>query len=204
MKRLAVVFALALCPAPAAAQIPWESPLLVSPGAPGGLSVLFVDYGLAPEQGMGGVLSWRSTNGPGGTGLRIAAVPRRYDDTPGVAAGFDVSWPLVRHGADMPIDLVWTTGVGGSWAEYAQIAVPFALTAGRPIDGALLFHPYVGTRVVLSGFLGPDRPETFDYALAADLGFDLSFDRGRDLRFRFAGSFGDRHALIAGLQAAVR
>jgi hypothetical protein len=70
-------------------------------------------------------------------------------------------------------------------------------------DGSVLFSPYVGTRVVFEGFLGSERPEDFDYGLAADLGFDVAFDRGRDLRFRFAASLGDRHALVAGLHAVV-
>jgi len=68
---------------------------------------------------------------------------------------------------------------------------------------AIWFNPYFSTRVVFEAFAGEERLDDFDLALAADLGFDLAFDRDHDFLFRFAASLGDRHAFVAGLHTTL-
>jgi hypothetical protein len=97
--------------------------------------------------------------------------------------------------------VIWTSGIGGSHGDYVQLALPVGFAAGRAIQGSTIwFNPYLSARAVFEAYIGDDRPEdSFGMALAADVGTDVSFGRGRGLVFRFAASLGDRHALVAGI-----
>lgn len=191
-------------PAQLGAQVPWESPMMLAPGSPPGLGLLFVDFGLAPNDGMGGLLTWRNQSAPGGFGMRLAATRGGTEGDVQISGGMDVSVPMFTRSATFPLDVIWTSGAGAAWGDYLQIAVPAGFAVGRTLSGpAIWFNPYFSTRVVFEAFVGEDRPEDFDLALAADLGFDIAFDSGRDLVFRVAASLGDRHALIAGIHTTL-
>ena len=60
--------------AEASAQVPWESPLLVGPGSPGGWSVLLAD----PGSGLGVLAHWHGRAERTRLGLRfgVAEAPR--------------------------------------------------------------------------------------------------------------------------------
>src|SRR5215208_5623519 len=75
----------------ASAQLPWESPQLVTPGSPAGLSMMFVDYGLDPNPGLGGLVMWRAK--PEGLGFR-GSVAQGIGNKLNVAGGVDLFAPL--------------------------------------------------------------------------------------------------------------
>jgi hypothetical protein len=187
---------------PAAAQVPWDSPQLLAPGAPRGLSVLFVDYGLRPDDGTGVMLGYRTREAPAGIGARLATT--LPVDSVRVSVGVDVAMPLFEHSATFPLDVLWTTGIGGAWGRYGSVGVPIGFAAGRTLAGDnIWFNPYVSTRVVLETHFGGRRPdEQFAMAVAADVGADVAFDQRRRVVLRGALSLGDRRAVVIGLHAA--
>jgi hypothetical protein len=189
---------------PALAQVPWESPQLLAPSAPGGLSALYVDFGLRPNDGTGVLVMFRSRQAPGGPGLRFAATIPDGDDAR-FSGGLDFSVPMFRHSSAFPLDVIWTSGIGGGYGDHVSLALPVGFAAGRTVTGDnIWFNPYMSTRIVFEAFLGSDRPsEEFGLALAADLGFDLAFDANRAVVLRTAMSLGDRRALAVGLHASL-
>ncbi len=175
---------------------------MLSPSAPAGLGLHFIDYGLAPANGAGGLVTWRSAAAPHGVGLRFAVAKLRDGERPLFAGGADFAIAMFDRTTALPVDAVWTSGIGAAWADYLQLAVPVGFAAGHAFEGtSVWFNPYVSTRIVFEVMAGEDRPDDFDASLAADVGFDLAFDRGRDLVFRIATSLGDRHAFVAGITA---
>lgn len=200
--KLAAICVIA-APAAAAGQVPWDSPQLMAPGAPHGVSVLFVDYGLRPDDGTGMLLGYRTDDAPAGFGVRFATT--LPFDSVRVSAGFDIAVPLFERSAAFPLDVLWTTGAGAAYGRYGAFGVPFGFAAGRGIAGDnIWFNPYLSTRVVLETYFGSRRPdESFAMAVAADLGADISFDPRRRFILRAAMSLGDRRALVAGLHASM-
>lgn len=198
---LAVVCAVALsaAAAPAAAQIPWESPLMASPGSPAGMGLFIADWGLGAGDGVGFLATWRSAAAPGSTGVRAGAARSLGD--PIVLGGVDYSVPVFRNAANFPLDVIWLVGAGAAYGEYLQVAAPVGFATGRPLEsGALWLNPYLSGRLVFEAFFGEEKPEDdFGIGLAIDIGADVAFDAGRDFVLRLGASLGDRHALIAGV-----
>lgn len=190
----------ALTAVPAAAQIPWESPQMLSPASPEGVGLFLADWGLGPGDGVGLLITWRGEGGAGGTGLRAGAARGLGDDMI-VVGGIDYSVPVLRAGDSFPLDVLWSVGAGASYGDYLQVGVPVGFAAGRPVEsGTLWLNPYLSGRVAFEAFVGGGRPEDdFRIGLAVDIGADVAFDRGRDFLLRLGASLGDRHALIAGL-----
>ena len=203
-KVLAVVIGVcAISSATADAQVPWESPQLLAPATQAGMSMLYVDYGLSPADGTGVLLTYRPPDAPHGIGLRLAGTIPQRDDIR-LSGGVDVSRPLVNRSATFPLDVIWTSGVGGSYGDFHSIAVPVGVSAGRWYGSSRFrVQPYVSARVVFEGYLGSDRPdETVGYLVAADAGLDASLHRSRRVLVRAAVSLGDRRALAIGLQVS--
>lgn len=139
MRTLAICMFVA--PATAAAQVPWDSPQLMAPGAPYGISILFVDYGLRPDDGTGVLIGYRTDDAPAGYGLRFASTLPL--DTLRISAGFDIAVPLFERSATFPLDVLWTSGVGAAWGRYGAFGVPFGIAAGRTITGDnIWFNPW--------------------------------------------------------------
>ncbi|MGH7469375.1 MAG: hypothetical protein ACRENP_15595 [Longimicrobiales bacterium] len=196
------LFGLLLLAAPtsARAQLPWESPQLLRPGAPAGWSVMFIDYGLDPNSGLGGALAYRTEPAPRGLGWR-ASVAQGLGDKLNFAGGVDISAPLLRAANGFPLDLIWTGGAGGSYGEYIQIALPVGVAGGRSLSAEhVWFNPYTSARAVLEGRLGDAAPEgdVVSFGLAIDVGADLALGRSRSFLMRFAVSLGDRNAAAVG------
>ncbi len=179
--------------APAGAQVPWESPLLVGPGSPGGWSVFLAD----PGSGLGVLAHWHGRAERTRLGLRfgVAEAPR---DKMAVFGGADLSGPLHAHSRDFPLDVIWVTGVGLGAGDHTLVSVPLGISLGRAFmaDGAWI-HPHVSPRLVVDARMGRDRGDDLDLGLVIDLGVDLAF--AQNWAIRFGASLGDRSGVAVGL-----
>lgn len=185
----------------ARAQVPWESPKLLAPATLAGVSLMYVDYGLRPNDGTGLLFTYRHADAPRGFGLRLAGTLPRENDIR-LSGGVDVAVPMFEHSPTFPLDVVWTSGLGAAFGDYYSIGLPVGVSASRVMEGDnIWFQPYTSARVVLEGYFGEDRPdESFGLALAADVGMDVSLHRSRVIIVRTAASLGDRRAISIGLQ----
>jgi hypothetical protein len=183
----------------ARAQLPWETPSMLAPHAPRGFGILAASYAAAPNDGWGALLIWRKADAPTGLGFRLAAGQGR-GDRPALAAGVEGSAWIARVSDNFPVDMIWTTGIGGSYGSSAQIALPVGVSAGRSFSGdAVWFNPYAASRVIVEGRFGGRAPaDELDLQLATELGANISFDRNRRFIVRLAAAIGDRSALAVG------
>lgn len=180
------------------AQLSWDSPLMVAPATPPGLSLLFIDYGLDPNPGVGGLVVWRPE--AGGLGFRASAA-RGLGNKLNYAGGIDVGGPLLPATPQFPLTVNWISGIGGSYGDYSQLALPLAVAAGRPVASERLWlHPYAALRAVVEARFGSTAPsKTMGLALGIDVGADLALGRARAVMLRSALSLGDRPAAVVGL-----
>lgn len=203
MKRLkheaAIVLLMLAGADQARAQLPWETPQLLAPHAPRGVSVMAASYAAAPGDGWAAMLMWRKADAPTGLGFRLAAGFGR-GGREAVAAGIEGSAWIARVSESFPVDMIWTTGIGGSYGSSAQIALPVGISAGRSFgDDAMWFNPYAATRVIVEGRFGGRAPaDELDLQLATEVGANISFDRNRRFVVRMAAAIGDRSALALG------
>jgi hypothetical protein len=185
----------------------WESPQLLRPGSPAGLTIMAIDYGLDPFGGLGAAMVYRSKMAPGGFGLRVSAAHGPGEQLAfaggnvNIAGGIDASSPLLRASPQFPLDVIWTWGVGGSYGEHIQIALPVGVAAARAVSAsaARRFNPYASARAVLEGRVGSDvLDDEATLGLAIDVGTDLVLGESRDFVVQLAVSLGDRHAAAIG------
>lgn len=178
-------------------QVAWDSPQLISPATPAGLGIYLVEAD--PGDGLGVLMTWRGSPGPGGVGFRLGLAEDRTDDL-SVFGGADFSGLFYRHTQDFPLDVLWATGVGIGVGDYAILSVPFGVALGRSLDAdGVTFTPYFSPRLFLDAFLGDRNPrrDSLDLGFALDLGADVAF--GRNFTLRFAASLGDRETLAIGM-----
>lgn len=180
----------------ARAQVAWDSPYFLPPGAPAGWGVYLVDP--AHGSGLGVLGTWRATSAPGGLGFRLGLAEDRRDEL-AVYGGVDLSGSLVRASNDTPVDVAWVTGVGVSVGDAGLVSFPLGISVGRKFRTEdVTFNPYITPRVVLDAWFGSDRPRrSTDLELAVDLGVDLVFQPGWGVRF--GATLGDRSAVGIGL-----
>ena len=190
---------------PGQAQLPWESPQLLASSTQPGVTLMYVDYGLRPDDGTALLLTYRPDAALRGPGFRIAGTLPQQSDLR-LSGGVDLALPMFDHSPAFPLDVAWTSGFGGAVGAYYSVGLPVGVAAGRTFPGDNVWiHPYTSARVVLEGYFGPNHPaESFGLALAADAGLDISLHRSRVLIMRVAMSFGDRRALAVGLQVSPR
>lgn len=185
------------------AQVAWDSPLLVHPHAPHGWSFFLAETYPGDEIGVLG--SWRTAPTPVGFGVR-AGLGEGADGELALFGGVDASGGILERSGEIPLDLVWVLGGGLSVSDDILVSFPAALSAGWAIRAEdVVFHPYVGPRVVLDGWIGGrDRGEGDDLQLEAtvDLGFDLEFAGGWVVRF--GAALADREAIAIGLTLPAR
>ena len=183
----------------AAAQVPWETPGLLAPHSPRGVSLLAASLAAAPGDGMGAVLVWRRAEAPTGLGFRVAA-GEGLDDDLAVAAGVEASSWIARSSAAFPLDVIWVSGIGGSYGRSAQIALPIGVAFGRSLgEETVWFSPYAAARAVIEAHIGGNAPDgELDLQLATEIGANMSFDRERKFVLRMAAAIGDRSALAIG------
>jgi hypothetical protein len=193
----------------ASAQVRWESPLLVGPGSPGGLSLFLVD----PGEGLGAMGQWQGKGEASRLGFRVGLAETHYGDL-AVFGGVDFTGPLYSHSDEFPLDVIWVTGVGMGVAagDYTVVTIPLGVSVGREvIDDDVWFHPYIAPRLVIDAFLGDADPHShgggephyhshddkLELGFVLDLGADFSFTGSWALRI--GASVGDRRGLAVGI-----
>jgi len=196
VRRTLLAASLALAVAtPAAGQIAWESPAILSPAAPAGVSVFLID---PAGGGLGAMIAYRRSAGPVGLGYRLSVAE---EDGPGnsdvaVAGGFDVSGYLSRAVEGSDVDVIWWSGGGLGVGDETLVTIPLGLILGWSGGDDVVLSPYGGGHLNLDIFSGDG--DNFDLSGAVDLGIDLTFPSG--WLVRFGVSVGDREALAIGLR----
>src|SRR5690606_32704161 len=132
----------AVTPGAALAQVPWESPQLLAPATRAGLTLMYVDYGLRPDDGTGLLMTWRGADAPHGIGLRLAGTLPQEDDIR-LSGGIDVAVPMFNHSPTFPLDVIWTSGFGASYGDYYSVGFPVGVAASRVFARSNVWiHPY--------------------------------------------------------------
>lgn len=200
LRVLSVAALLLLSASQARAQLPWETPQLLAPHAPRGISMLAAAFASGPGDGWGAMISWRAAAAPTGLGFHVVA-GRGSGDRDAIGAGIDASAWLAHASPEFPLDVIWTSGIGGAVGHSAQVAIPVGFAAGRSIgDGSVWFNPYGAARVTIEGRFGSHAPEQdLELLLSNELGFNVSFDRERRFILRAAAALGDRSAAAIGI-----
>lgn len=199
MKKLLVcilsVVALALAPRPVAAQIAWDSPMLMPPKTPNGFGIYLVDVA---GGGLGVLGTWRSPTY--GFGIRGGVADANNNDV-GVFGGVDFNGELTRSTEEFPIDIDWVAGLGIGIVNGGLISAPLGLSLGHEFIGDNVgFTPYVTPRVVLDACLDCGRrsdANDLNLDFAVDIGLDLAMTSS--LRVRFGATLGDREGVGIGL-----
>ncbi|MEX2466757.1 MAG: hypothetical protein WD995_07595 [Gemmatimonadota bacterium] len=195
MKRFVfLLLALTLSPAAASAQIVWDAPSMMRPGAPSGLSLLLLEP--HPGNEFGAVAIWRQSPAPVGLGLRVGVAEDATDDL-AVMFGLDVSGPLSTLEGGGDPRLIWWAGAGVGVGDELVASFPAGIVLGWSIEGdGVVFAPSVGGHVALDILTGPG--DELDIDGSVDLGMDLGFTSG--FQVRFGASVGGREALAIGVR----
>lgn len=188
----------------AEAQIAWETPMLIGPGAPGGLGIHLMESW--PGEGLAVLGTYRTSPVPVGLGFRVG-IGEEADDDLSVFGGVDVAGSLLQATDEVPIDVLWFAGAGLGIGGDLLLSFPLGLSVGAILDtDQVRFAPYAAPRVVLDACLGDDDPpaggcfrgDDVELDVAADVGLDLSFSPSWTIRF--AATLGDdREALLIGI-----
>ena len=187
------------CFAQLRAQVPWDSPRMLPPDAPGGIGLYYVRFSSLPGSDHGFAVQWAPPSFPEGLRVRGGAANGARERTAGFG-GVDFTGPLVEGSGDMPLNLSWSTGLGVSAGDYVLASLPVGVTAGRAWkSGQIRIGPYVGVHAVMDYRAGGSAPdEEFDVSPSGEVGLDVSFDESRRVVLRAAAALGDRSALVLG------
>ncbi|HEX7119273.1 MAG TPA: hypothetical protein VF212_10820 [Longimicrobiales bacterium] len=176
----------------AAAQVAWDSPMLMVPRGQTGLGLFLME---AAGGDLGFMGTWRAASGRG-LGLRIGIAEDNTDDI-AVFGGVDFASPLTRASNEFPLDVDWVLGAGASVGDDFVLSIPAGITVGRTLDAdGARFVPYATPRVILDAFFG-DGDDELELDVAVDLGVELAFERAWAIRF--GATLGDRDALAIGI-----
>ena len=194
-RTLAVAAITAALAAPVFGQTAWDSPALISPVAPAGVSVFLID---AAGGELGGLATFRHDAGPVGLGYRLALVDQSgVDSGIAVSGGVDVSGFLSRAVEGSEVDVVWWSGGGVGIGDETVVTFPVGLVVGWSGSGGdVVLSPYGGGHVSLD--ISTIDNNTVDLSGVVDLGLDLAFASG--WLIRFGATFGDRDALAIGVK----
>lgn len=196
---IACAAGVALSATPLTAQIAWETPRMLGPASPEGFGVHWLNAGTLPGDGSAVLVTWDFPGLPRAVGLRGGA-GQGADGGASAFGGIDVRTELTRHGPGQPLDVSWTVGIGLGVGDYGVFTVPVGLSAGRSwTSGSVWLAPWAGVGVALDLRVGGNAPrEEFAVQPSAELGVDLSLDRGQRFVLRAAAALGDRQAVAVG------
>lgn len=191
MKKLlagAVVLMLVWAPEPAEGQ-GWNTPSFLGPRPGSDLGIYLVDVG---DLGVHGI--WRQDE-TGKLGLRLGFA----DVGDGVIhLGVETWGDIILEGADFPLDLTWTTGIGGSFNGGTAVSVPGGVSIGKTFIGSTLaVQVYGHPRLVLIASSDVNDDLTLDLDGQFDLGADFYLSEG--LTLRVGASLGSPDGLGVGL-----
>lgn len=193
-KWLIIVLFLSGVPGGLDGQVVWDSPAMIQPGAPAGLSILLIEP--HPGNEFGGLVMWRGQPAPVGLGFRGGIVEDAGGDVTGVL-GLDLSGTLASPGSDGQPQVLWWTGAGIGFADEVIASFPLGVVLGwRATDESVTFMPYVGGHLALDVRSGPG--DDLDLDGAVDLGMDLGFGSG--FMVRFGAAVGGRDAFAIGVR----
>jgi hypothetical protein len=155
-----------------------------------------------PGAGLGVLAHWMGRAQAVRLGFRVGLAEEPRDDL-AVFGGVDVSGPLVSHGAEFPLDVIWVTGVGAGIGDNSLITIPMGVSLGRVVPSQeILFHPYLTPRLVVDAFTGPGNHDDMELGFVLDLGVDLAF--GQAWALRFGASLADREGVAIGFALPTR
>ena len=196
-RTLLVVAALVASAAPVSAQIGWESPALVSPVAPAGVSLFLLN---SAGGDLGGLATYRHHAGPVGLGYRLAIADDGGPDSElAFAGGIDVSGFLSRGVEGAEVDLVWWSGGGLGIADETIVTVPVGLILGWSGSGGdVILSPYGGGHVNLH--ISTADGDSIDLVGVLDIGLDLVLPSGWLVRFGASFAENERDALALGVK----
>lgn len=181
-------------PTAASAQVVWDAPSMMRPGAPSGLSIFLMEP--HPGNEFGAMAIWRNADAPVGLGFRGGIAEEPGGDAAGLI-GLDISGSLNSPSSTGEPQAIWWTGAGLGFGNEVVASFPLGLSLGwRGSNEGVTFMPNVGGHVVLDVASGPGDDVDIDGAV--DLGFDLGFDSG--FMVRFGAAIGGRDALAVGVR----
>lgn len=196
MRRSFAVILLAAAPAaPASAQIAWQSPALIGPAAPSGVSLFVID----PAGGdLGGLVTFRHDAGPVGLGYRLAIADEAGPDGDiAISGGVDISGFLTRGVEGSLIDVVWWSGGGVGIGDETLVSIPLGLLLGASLTSEdVTLSPYGGAHLSLD--ISTVDDDNVDLSGAVDVGLDVTLPSG--WLVRFGATVGDREALALGVR----
>lgn len=196
MKRSVLALIAVLASAtPASAQIAWDSPPFISPVAPAGVSLFFLN---GTGDRLGALATLRHEAGPVGLGYRLAVTEEYEPGDVVIAGGVDVSGFLARGVENADIDVAWWSGLGAGVGNETVVSVPLGIVVGwsGSSDSGVIFSPYGGGHVALD-FASGDG-DSVNFSGAFDVGGDIVLTSG--WMIRFGATFGDREALAVGFK----
>lgn len=197
MKRIGLIAAVAYVlavPGAVAGQVAWDSPALIRPGAPSGLSLFLIEA--HPSDDLGALAVWRSAPAPVGIGLRGGIAEEPGGDAAGLV-GLDISGTLANSSSSGTPDVIWWTGAGLGFGSEVLATFPLGVVLGwRGADESVTFAPHIGGHLALDVMSGPG--DDLDLDGAVDLGIDLGFQSG--FMIRFGAAVGGRDAIGIGLR----
>lgn len=169
-RKLLIAAAALLVASGAEGQIVWDAPSFLPP-RPGEDIGVYLTQPDGADWGIQGI--WRQ-HGNLNLGVRFG-----YLDAPGdgafLAAG--ETWGgLVDAGADFPVDVSWTLGLGALFGDGTVFSLPAGLSIGRALVlSPLTFQVYAHPRLALVAWSVNDNTET-DIEGFFDIGADLHLD----------------------------
>ena len=196
MKRsVLALIAVLVSATPASAQIAWDSPPFISPVAPAGVSLFFLN---GTGDRLGALATLRHEAGPVGLGYRLAVTEEYEPGDVVIAGGVDVSGFLARGVENADIDVAWWSGLGAGVGNETVVSVPLGIVVGwsGSSDSGVIFSPYGGGHVALD-FASGDG-DSVNFSGAFDVGGDIVLTSG--WMIRFGATFGDREALAVGFK----
>jgi hypothetical protein len=194
---IAFIVSLAALARPAQAQVVWDGPMMMTPGAPAGWGLHLVEA--HPGDAAGGLFTWRANPAPVGLGFRFGVT----EGSPNGAAllgGVDVAGSVYSTSEDdFDLGVLWFAGAGLAVDDWTTISLPVGMSVGWAFqEENLAFRPYVAPRMVVDARFGDSAPEDeFDLGFALEVGVDFAFSQSFGIRA--AGSFVDREALSLGI-----